>query len=65
MDDYRIFQGKTTRQVDGHTTREADAEAWYYEPDDYEGDVLYSAPYPTRDAAEAAAQAEPDEQETE
>lgn len=51
----RLFQGHTTRQIDGHTGQAAQADAWYYAPDDYEGAVLWSAPYPTRaDAATAA-----------
>jgi hypothetical protein len=58
MADYRIFQEKTTKQVDGHTTRPANPEAWYYEPLDHEGDVLYSEGYPTENAARAAADAE-------
>ena len=58
MADYRLFQGKTTQRVDSHTRRAADPEAWYYEPLDYEGDVLYSEGYPTADTARAAADAE-------
>ena len=59
MNPYRFFQGASTRQVDGHTGRPADPQAWYYEPADYEGDVLYSAPYATRAEAEDAAAREP------
>jgi hypothetical protein len=59
----RIFQGTDTRQLDGHTRRPAEAEAWYYEPDDYAGDVLWSPPYPSRAAAEAAAAASLTEEE--
>jgi len=58
MAEYRVFQGKTTQQVDGHTRRAADAEAWYYEPLYYEGEVLYSASYPTEEAAKTAADVE-------
>lgn len=57
MTHYRLFQGKDTRQIDGHTTRPAEAEAWYWEPSDYEGDTLWSEAFATRDAADAAAQA--------
>ena len=57
----RIFQGTDTRQIDGHTGRPAVPEAWYWEPDDYEGDTLWSEPYPTREAAEAAAQQDAEE----
>lgn len=54
----RLFQGKDTRQIDGHTTQPAEPDGWYYEPSDYEGDTLWSPPYPTREAAEAAAEAQ-------
>src|SRR3970282_1537053 len=39
---YHIFQGKETHQIDGETGRRAPPDAWYFEPDDYDGDVLYS-----------------------
>lgn len=55
MAEYRVFQGHTTRQIDGHTARAAQPQGWYYEPTDYEGDVLYSVAYATRQAAEDAA----------
>jgi len=58
MAEYRVFQGKDTKQVDGHTTRPADPTAWYYELSDYEGDVLYSASYPTEEEARTAAEME-------
>ena len=57
MTAYRIFQGHTTRQINGHTTRAAEPQGWYYEPADYEGDVLYSEPFRSREDAEAAAEA--------
>jgi hypothetical protein len=44
--------------VDGHTRRAADAEAWYYAPLYYEGAGLYSASYPTEEAAKTAADVE-------
>ena len=52
---FRVFKGETTRQIDGHTCQEALAGAWYFEPLDYEGDTLWSIPFPTQTlAAEAA-----------
>ncbi len=50
----RIFPGHVTRQVtiDG---RPALTDRWYWEPASYEGDVLWSIGYATRDEAEAAA----------
>lgn len=53
----RIFQGQNTGQIDGHTGQAAFADAWYYEPDDYEGDVLWSEPFASRAEAEQAAEA--------
>lgn len=43
----RVFRGDTTGQVrfDG---KPADPELWYYEPVDYEGDVLWSRGYGSR-----------------
>jgi hypothetical protein len=58
MVNYRVFQGRDTRQIDGHTGKAADAEAWYYEPSDYEGDVLYSVAYASEEAAYEAAEEE-------
>jgi hypothetical protein len=50
----RIFRGYETRQIDssGHP---ADHEKWYYEPSDYEGDVLWSRGYGSRAEAYHAA----------
>lgn len=56
MADYCIFQGTETRQIDGHTMRPAAAEAWYWEPGDYEGDTLWSEAFATREEADEAAQ---------
>jgi len=39
--------------VDAHTRQPAQADAWYAEPDDYDGEVLYSDPFVTRAEAEA------------
>lgn len=51
---FRFFQGKQTQQV--HENGSAAAhEYWYYEPDSYVGDVLWSTAYLTRELAEAAA----------
>jgi beta-carotene hydroxylase len=58
MENYRVFQGKDTRQVDGHTGKAALKDSWYYEPSDYEGDVLYSVAYASREAAYEAAEEE-------
>ena len=53
---YRILQGKETQQITGHTREPATATAWYWEPADDEGDVLYSNAY--TEAEEAARAAE-------
>lgn len=58
MQSYRIFQGRTTRQIEGHLGAPADPKGWYYEPFDYEGDVLWSQSYATDDAARVAADEE-------
>ena len=58
MENYRVFQGKDTRQVDGHTGKAALKDSWYYEPSDYEGDVLYSVAHASREAAYEAAEEE-------
>jgi hypothetical protein len=52
----RIFQGNQTRQINGCTGKPAQATAWYWEPEDYAGDCLWSDPYPT--AADAQADAD-------
>lgn len=48
---YRIFPGSETRQLQGHTHEPAVEQGWYWQPRDYQGDVLYSNPY--ADAEEA------------
>jgi len=53
---WRVFQGRDTQQVDAHTRKPAQAEAWYVEPPDYDSNVLYSAPFVTREEAETWAQ---------
>jgi hypothetical protein len=55
---WRFFQGHATRQVDAHTRKPAQAEAWYAEPADYESPVLYSEPFVTRDEAVTWAKAQ-------
>lgn len=37
----RIFRGDATKQI-GSDGSHADPEKWYYEPRDYDGDVLWS-----------------------
>jgi hypothetical protein len=58
MENYRVFQGKDTRQVDGYTGKAALKDSWYYELSDYEGDVLYSVAYASQEAAYEAAEEE-------
>jgi hypothetical protein len=55
---WRFFQGHDTQRVDAHTRKPAQAEAWYAEPREYEGHVLYSEPFVTREEAEAWAEAQ-------
>ncbi|MEO7035598.1 MAG: hypothetical protein ABI548_16860 [Polyangiaceae bacterium] len=43
----RIFRGDSTKQL-RHDGTPADPELWYYEPADYEGDVLWSRGYGSR-----------------
>lgn len=38
----RIFRGSETKQIDGHTCKPAHNGLFYYEPANYDGDVLYS-----------------------
>jgi hypothetical protein len=54
---WRFFQGHDTQRVDAHTQKPPQAQAWYAEPKDYDSYVLYSAPFATRDEAEAWARA--------
>ena len=55
---WRFFQGHDTWRVDAHTRKPAQADAWYAEPRAYDGQVLYSEPFVTRDEAEAWAEAQ-------
>jgi hypothetical protein len=59
---WRFFQGHDTQQVDAHTRKPAQAEAWYAEPDEYDGEVLYSDPFVTRAEAEAWAATKAEEE---
>ena len=53
-DGVRVFRAEDTRQVDAQG-RPAVSGAWYWEPTDYDGDVLWSSPSKTRVAAISAA----------
>jgi len=44
---YMIFKGNETRQLDIHG-KPARQDSWYYEPADYEGDILWSNPFKTK-----------------
>lgn len=44
LDGVRIFHGDSTRQID-YKGNKANPELWYYEPSDYDGDVLWSLGY--------------------
>lgn len=50
----RLFRGDATEQLQ-HDGSKADPECWYYEPADYEGDVLWSKSYGSRAEAYHAA----------
>ncbi len=50
-DDFRFFQGKDSKQIDLRGN-EASPDAWYWEPTDYEGDVLWSSAFDTKQAAQ-------------
>jgi hypothetical protein len=50
----RLFRGDETAQLQ-YDGRKADPELWYWEPDDYEGDVLWSKGYGSRAEAYHAA----------
>ncbi len=52
----RIFPGRATKQLT-HDGKPADSASWYWEPADYDGDVLWDRAYVDIDAARAAAQA--------
>jgi len=54
LDSYRVFLGRESQQVrlDGSNL---DPHAWYYEPLDYDGDVVFDAGFATRDEALHAA----------
>lgn len=50
----RVFQGSATKQIDTNGAH-ANQALWYWEPADYDGDLLWSDGYPTREAAVQAA----------
>lgn len=54
VDGIRVFQGSETRQV-GANGNKANPKLWYYEPTNYDGDVLWSDGYWSREEAETAA----------
>lgn len=58
----RFFQGFQTNQVDDNG-KPAIRVCWHYEPTDYEGDVLWSKPYNSRQDAEDDAEFEANEDE--
>lgn len=58
---WRFYCGAETRQGDAITGKPVAPDAWFCEPKDYEGDTVYSPPFPTRAAAEAWADAQPDD----
>jgi hypothetical protein len=53
MAEYRVFKGTDTKQVDAISGAPARPDQWYFEPTDYEGDVLWSSGF---DEAEDARQ---------
>lgn len=57
LEGWRVFLGSQTAQLnfDGKPARAA---LWYYEPPDYDGDVLWSGGFVTRAAAERGARLE-------
>jgi hypothetical protein len=54
----RVFRGDETKQVAIKVTGlfPADPELWYWEPADYEGKILYSRGFATREEAIYAAE---------
>lgn len=50
-DTFHAFRGCESHQVDAVTGQPLDAEAWYVEPDDYDGDVAYAGPFSTEEEA--------------
>ena len=45
---YRIFQGRETKQIEAPGGYPVIPDAWYYEPEDYEGDSVWSEPHVSR-----------------
>lgn len=54
VDGYRVFRGRESRQLNAYGNA-LDPHAWYYEPSDYEGDVVFDTGFATRAEAERAA----------
>ena len=51
MDDFRFFQGSSSKQIDFHGNG-AKPESWYWEPTDYTGDMLWSGAFDTKQEAQ-------------
>lgn len=51
---FRFFRGFDTGQLNGATGGGPDILAWYYEPIDYNGRVLWSRPFATKAEAKSA-----------
>lgn len=52
---YRMFRGINTQQIDVYNNPAIET-FWYFEPIDYEGDVLWSEGFFTKEDAECAAE---------
>lgn len=52
---YRVFQGKDTKQI-YYDRRPAQPNHWFYEPEDYEGDVIWGYAYLSKEEAIEAAE---------
>jgi hypothetical protein len=55
---YRVFRGDETEQVAIHVTglAPADPNLWYWEPAEYDGKILYSKGFGSREEAIYAAE---------
>lgn len=56
VDGYRVFRGRDSKQVRPNG-KPLDPRAWYYEPNDYEGDVVFDEGCATREEAQKCARA--------
>lgn len=52
---YRIFRGSETKQLTAFR-KPASPDAWYFEPSDYDGDMLWSMGHATEHEAQEAAE---------